>query len=187
MPLPVRLYIQAIMVKQRHKRGESNRVAKDERLKLLDDDGAPLYQRVKDTIIDRILSGAWKEGARVPSENALTRELGISRMTVHRALRELTSEGWLDRTQGAGTFVAEPKPQSAVMEIHSIKDEIEARGHRHSAEVLLLRREPARALEAGLLALERGAPVFRSLILHRENGAPVQLEDLGRDGLLIER
>ena len=57
-------------------------------------------------------------------------------MTVHRALRELTVEGWLDRTQGAGTFVAEPKPQSAVMEIHSIKEEIEARGHRHSAEVL---------------------------------------------------
>ena len=58
------------MVKQRGKRGESKRVGKDERLKLLEDDGAPLYQRVKDTIIDRILSGAWKEGARVPSENA---------------------------------------------------------------------------------------------------------------------
>src|SRR3546814_15779796 len=63
-------------------------------------------------IVTRILGGDWPEGNRVPSENELTRELSVSRMTVHRALRELTTEGWLERVQGAGTFVAPPKPQS---------------------------------------------------------------------------
>ena len=141
------------------------------------DEDIPLYQQVKDVIVSRILSGEWAEGVRVPSENELTRSLGISRMTAHRALRELTGEGWLNRVQGAGTFVAEAKPQSAVMDITSIAEEIRARGHEHSAEIILLKRERARALEARLLGLEAAAPLFHSLIVHRENGLPVQLED----------
>jgi len=140
-------------------------------------DAAPLYQRVKDAIIGRILRGGWPGGQRLPSENDLVRELGISRMTVHRALRELTAEGWLQRRQGAGTYVAEPKPQSAVMEIRSVRQEIEDRGHRHEADVRVLRRQAARALEAGMLGLETGDPVFHSLIVHREDGVALQLEN----------
>ncbi len=137
----------------------------------------PLYQQVKDYIVGRILAGDWAEGERVPSENELTREQDVSRMTVHRALRELTAEGWLERTQGAGTFVAQAKPQSEILSIRNIAEEIRDRGHEHSAEVHLLRRERALALEAKLLGLQRGEPLFHSLILHRENGLPVQLED----------
>jgi GntR family transcriptional regulator, histidine utilization repressor len=137
----------------------------------------PLYQQVKDYIVGRILAGDWPEGSRVPSENELTREQDVSRMTVHRALRELTAEGWLERVQGAGTYVAPPKPQSEVLAIRNIAEEIGARGHAHSAEVCFVRRDRARALDARLLGLERGAPLFHSLIVHRENGLPVQLED----------
>ncbi len=137
----------------------------------------PLYQQVKDYIVGRIVAGDWPEQARVPSENALTAELKVSRMTVHRALRELTTEGWLERVQGAGTFVAQTKPQSDVLAIRNIAEEIAARGHHHSAGVIFLRRERARALEAKLLGLERGAPLFHSLIVHMEDGQPVQLED----------
>ena len=138
---------------------------------------APLYQQVKDYIVSRILAGAWAEGSRVPSENELTTELSVSRMTVHRALRELTAEGWLERVQGAGTYVAPPKPQSEVLAIRNIAEEIAARGHAHSAEVVFVRREKARALEARLLGLDRGDTLFHSLMVHRENGVPVQLED----------
>lgn len=137
----------------------------------------PLYQQVKDYIVGRIVAGDWPEETRVPSENELTRELKVSRMTVHRALRELTAEGWLERVQGAGTFVAPPKPQSEILAVRNIAEEIAARGHAHSTEVHLLRRERARALEAKLLGLERGDPLFHSLIVHRENGVAVQLED----------
>mgnify|MGYP002624258268 CR=1 FL=1 len=137
----------------------------------------PLYQQVKDYIVGRIVAGDWPEQARVPSENALTAELKVSRMTVHRALRELTEGGWLERVQGAGTFVAAAKPQSHVLAIRNIAEEVESRGHVHSAGVIFLRRERSRALEAKLLGLERGAPLFHSLIVHMENGQPVQLED----------
>ncbi len=138
---------------------------------------SPAYQQVKDHILEQILKGDWPEGQRVPSENELTRLLGFSRMTVNRALRELTAEGWLTRTQGAGTFVAESRPQSAVLDIRNIADEIRERGHEHAAEIYLLRAETAGPAEAGFLGLEEGREIFHSLILHFEDGRPVQLED----------
>lgn len=61
-------------------------------------------------------------------------------MTINRALRELTDEGWLVRLQGVGTFVAEPKGQSALFEVRSIAEEIAARRHQHRCEVLTLER-----------------------------------------------
>ena len=137
----------------------------------------PLYERVKRYIVDRIASGDWGEDDRVPSEHELVREFGVSRMTVHRALRELTAEGVLIRIQGVGTFVAPPKPLLALLEIRNIADEIRGRGHLHVAQVHLLRRERAGQELARALELPAGAEVFHSILVHRENGLPVQVED----------
>ena len=62
---------------------------------------APLYARVKQMIAQQIRSG-WPAHC-VPSESELVEELGFSRMTINRALRELTAEGLLVRMQGVGT------------------------------------------------------------------------------------
>ncbi len=137
----------------------------------------PLYQQVKNLILERIARGALVEGDTVPSENALTRDLGVSRMTAHRALRELTADGILRRVQGVGSFVAAPKPQSELLAIRSIADEIAARGHRHSAAVQLLRRERADEGVAMALELPKGNAVYHSVIVHCENDASVQVED----------
>jgi GntR family histidine utilization transcriptional repressor len=140
-------------------------------------ESAPLYQQVKGYVVDHIVSGKWPEAYRVPSENELTQILHVSRMTVHRALRELHSEGWLTRVQGAGSFVAEQKPQSALLEIRNIREEVTERGHRYGCRVLALERRRASADVARALELEAGAEVFFSLLLHQEEGTPVQVEE----------
>lgn len=61
-------------------------------------------------------------------------QFGFSRMTINRALRELTDEGRLVRLQGVGTFVAEPKGQSALFEVRSIAEEITSRHHQHRCD-----------------------------------------------------
>lgn len=61
---------------------------------------ASRYVQVKTFITDRINKGEWNVGYRLPSENELVEQLGISRMTVHRALRELTADGIVTRAQG---------------------------------------------------------------------------------------
>lgn len=136
-----------------------------------------LYRRAKDFVQGKLRSGEWKPGDLIPSENRLVQELSMSRMTVNRALRELTEEGHLVRVSGVGTFVAESKPQSNLLRITAIADEIIARGHRYSCQVLHLGREAASMAVAAALALPTGTSVFHLLCVHCEEGIPVQLED----------
>lgn len=137
----------------------------------------PAYQQIKDYVLAAIQAGEWREGDLVPSENELVRRFGVARMTVNRAIRELAAEGVLTRSQGAGTFVAATKYQSTLIDIKSIADEIRARGHAHSAEVLKLQAVQADAALAAEMGVAAGSRLFHSLILHRENGQPIQLED----------
>ncbi len=137
----------------------------------------PLFQQVKDHITENIASGAWPPQARVPSEAELVAALGVSRMTVNRALRELAAEGFVERRQGVGTFVSSRKPHSALLKIRSISYDIVAQGGRHSAEVHLLQAEAAGLEVAADLGLEPGDQVYHSLIVHRDRGRPVQLAD----------
>ncbi len=137
----------------------------------------PLYLRVKQHIRDNIASGRWTASTRVPSENQIVREFGVSRMTANRALRELSDEGVLVRIAGVGSFVANRQPNAHPLEIHDIAEEIRARGHVHRAE--LIARERVRAV--GALAQDFGVPprteLFFSSIVHYENDVPILLED----------
>lgn len=144
----------------------------------LSENAGPLYEKVKDFVLTNIGSGRWSKDRRLPSENELVSALGVSRMTVNRALRELTSAGHLLRIQGVGTFVAPPKPQSALIEIANIASEIRARGGRHRAEVVLLETiaEPEAELTAAF-DFASGRPVAHSIVVHHENDVPVQLEE----------
>ena len=135
----------------------------------------PAYQQVKDYVTERIQDGTWKQGELVPSEHELVKQFSVSRMTVTRALRELTAEQLLVRVQGAGTFVAEQKYGSTAVSIRNIAEEVIARGHVYGCQVLALEAvfEPA---ACAALELEEG-PVFHSRIVHFENRLPIQSED----------
>lgn len=125
----------------------------------------------------RIDSRKWRAGDRIPSENELASEFAVSRMTARRALQELGEEGILVRTQGLGTFVADGRPRSSVLEIHSIDREIEARGHEHRAEILALGSRRADDNSARMLGLASGDEIYHSILLHLENEVPLQYEE----------
>src|SRR5215475_7058635 len=111
-------------------------------------------------ISGRIQAGDWRPGDRIASEAELVRDMGVSRMTINRALRELTLEGQLIRVQGVGTFVAENKAESALFEVRNIADEIKARGGRHEARVILLQREVADETAERFFGLKAGDEIY---------------------------
>lgn len=67
----------------------------------LPSNAGPLYEKVKEYVLANIGNGQWQTDHRLPSENELVAMLGVSRMTVNRALRELTAAGILVRIQGS--------------------------------------------------------------------------------------
>jgi GntR family transcriptional regulator, histidine utilization repressor len=137
----------------------------------------PAYEQVKAWIRRHIASGRWKPGDPVPSEAALMRQFGISRMTVNRALRELAAEGLVTRVQGSGTKVAQLHRISSRLTIRDIHEEVAERGHVHSTRVLHAAREKAEAALAQSLGLHTGAAAFHTVLIHFENGVPIQYED----------
>jgi GntR family transcriptional regulator, histidine utilization repressor len=137
----------------------------------------PQYLMIKNYISSGIQSGKWKVEEQVPTEAALVEKFGASRMTVNRALRELAAEQVVFRIRGAGTFVAEPKYESTLIAIRNIADEIRERGHKHSCKVIRLNLVTATALQAAEFKKRAGAKLYRSIIVHAENGIEIQLED----------
>ena len=143
-------------------------MAKDER---------PAYEQVKGWIRQHIASGEWKPGDVVPSEAALMDRFAISRMTANRALRELATEGLVTRVQGSGTRVAQLHRISSQLVIRDIHEEVAERGHVHTTRVIKVAQEKAEGALAESLGLKRGARVFHSVLVHLENGVPIQYED----------
>ena len=136
-----------------------------------------LYAQVKDHISRKIQDGTWPPGHRLPSEHELVAQFAISRMTANRALRELSEQGRIVRVAGVGSFVAENKPQSTLLQIANIASEIRQRGHDYHCEFIALERIAASPDIAVWLDLRPGESVFHTVCLHLENGTPVQIED----------
>lgn len=137
----------------------------------------PAYEQVKGWIRQHISSGEWKPGDVVPSEATLMARFAISRMTAHRALRELATEGLVTRVQGSGTRVAQLHRISSRLVIRDIHEEVAERGHVPGTRVLRVEQEKAGVELAGSLGLRRGASVFHSVMVHLENGVPIVYED----------
>lgn len=71
----------------------------------------PKYIQIKNYIINKIKSGEYKEGDKIPSENELSNLFKVSRLTANCAIKELTAEGVVERVRGKGTFIKEFKKQ----------------------------------------------------------------------------
>lgn len=108
-----------------------------------------LHQRIRADVERKILSGEWPPGHRIPFEHELSVAYGCSRMTVNKALSSLAAAGLLERRRKAGSFVARPRMQSAVLAIPDLQAEILGRGETYRYELLAWRRRRA-AREDGL-------------------------------------
>ena len=137
----------------------------------------PAFQRIKEHVLQQIQSGQWQQGQAIPSEAALAKQFDVARMTVNRALRELTDEQTLTRVQGSGTFVAQQKYQSTLVQLRNIADEIAARGHTHRGELQRLERCKGAAALLRKFELPEATTLFHSVVVHFENDLPIQVED----------
>lgn len=80
----------------------------------------PIYEQIKNTIINQIITGELEEDESLPSIRNLAADIKISVMTIKKAYDELEQEGYIISKQGKGTFVA-PKNTELIKE-HAKKD-----------------------------------------------------------------
>ncbi|WP_158746281.1 UTRA domain-containing protein [Acidisphaera sp. L21] len=136
-----------------------------------------LTGRIHRDIQQRIVSGDWPAGTRIPFETELAGQYRCSRMTVNKALSALVQEGLITRRRKAGSFVAEPKVEQAVMEIQDFAMEAARLNLPYHHEILahsLKRLGVAAARAAGL---PHGARVLHVMCRHSIGERPVAFED----------
>jgi len=136
----------------------------------------PIYQQIKQTIKHKISNGDWIAGQKLPSENDLVVALDVSRMTINRALRELTQEGLINRVHGLGSFVADTPRHASLIELQDIALEIEQGGKRHSSRVLSLATVDTPPEIAQQMKLTGADQLYYLQAVHYQDDLPIQLE-----------
>lgn len=120
----------------------------------------PLYQQLKDILVDAIDSEKWKANEKIPSENELSSIYGLSRMTVRSVLTDLVKEGLLYRVQGKGTFVAE-KIVTVSPSYIGIREQLEKMGYEVETRIVECQEERSSETVAKKLNLLPGESVFK--------------------------
>lgn len=136
-----------------------------------------LHRRILGEIEEKIVSGVWPPGHRLPFEVELAAHYGCSRMTVNKVMTELARAGLIQRRRKSGSFVLQPKFQSAVLEIHDITREVQALNLDHSHTVLMREVRKAQPVDRERLDLKRSSPVMEIVTLHRAGKLPFCVED----------
>jgi len=125
-------------------------------------DARPLPAQLADRLRERIEEGHWRPGQRLPSEQELAGEYGVSRPTVRSAVARLVDSGVLRVRHGAGTFVTSRQTgiHAGLQELRSTSRIIAEQGH--TCEVLYRTRQlrGATATEADRLETSAGTAVI---------------------------
>lgn len=136
---------------------------------------SPLYRQLMERLRADIAAGVYPAHSRIPSEQSLCEAYGVSRVTVRKALSELTLEGLLKRQQGKGTFVSAPRLQRDLRDVSSFHDACRLMGCEPGARIIHAQLVPAGDRDREQLGCT-DAQVVEIVRLRLADDQPVMLE-----------
>lgn len=143
--------------------------------RLNNDSASPLYRQLMQRLRSEITGGVYPVHSRIPSEQELCESYSVSRVTVRKALAELTREGLLRRMQGKGTFVCAPRISQQLRDVNSFHEACRVQGSTPgtrviSAQMIRADEETCRSLQL------TGGDAVEIVRLRMADDAPVMLE-----------
>ena len=136
----------------------------------------PLYYQIQQHLLEDIRAGKLTPGKPLPSEELISRRLGVSRMTARQALKSLCSLGVAHSRRGKGTFVSESKLEKNIREVRSFSEEMEARGSRPHSKLVSSEVVPAEAETGDALRLSPEEMVIRIRRVRVADAVPMGVE-----------
>lgn len=135
----------------------------------------PLYTQMEEFIRENLKSGKWAPGFLIPSENELSRQHGISRMTVRNAITKLVHEELLFRIPGKGTYVSEPKIIAKSLSYAGIREQLEQMGYEVSTKLLGIASQKGTEEMCNRFGIEQGSLFHVIKRLRYVKGEPLSL------------
>lgn len=139
----------------------------------------PLYQQITDQILQDINSGMFSVNKRLPTEDEMSRQYNVSRITIRRAVSDLVEQGVVVKHQGKGTFVkAPPMQKNFKIAALSFTELCRANDKQAGAKVLEATVcEPTDPDVLDSLSLKKGEKAVRILRLRTADSRPLVIED----------
>lgn len=138
--------------------------------------GISLYYQIAESLREGILSGQWRPGDQIPTEDELSESFQVSRTTVRYALSILVSDGLICRKQGQGTYVSEPALEQASPQLLGFTEEMTQRGIRPHSQVLAVDKVPASEKVAEKLHIQVGEFVIMIKRLRLADDEPIGIQ-----------
>ena len=135
----------------------------------------PAYRRLAGVISDLVQTETLGGRARLPSERSLSAALGISRVTVRRAIDEAASDGLLRRKQGARTTVGS-RLEKRLGKLTGFSDELRSRGVEPGQRWISRRTVQPTPAEVMALGLSSSEPIVRLVRVRLADGVPIAIE-----------
>lgn len=136
----------------------------------------PLWHQAEMALRGLIAGGEWSAGSQIPNEDRLGELLGISRITLRHALRNLEEAGLLRREHGRGTFVRSATVVAGVRGLTSFSEEMRTLALAASTQLIESNRIGATLEMADALEIAVGDPVVQLKRLRLGNGLPIGIQ-----------
>lgn len=140
-------------------------------------EGVALYIQVRESLREQIEKRLLEPGQKLPSEDELATQFGVSRMTVRQGITDLIDEGVLYRRRGVGTFVAQFHIERDHNRLSNFFETAQAEGFEAEIQILVREVVPAKLMVSKALALYETEPVIRIQSLRLANGIPLTIYD----------
>jgi GntR family transcriptional regulator, phosphonate transport system regulatory protein len=132
-----------------------------------------IWQQIYDHILGLIESGFLAPGSQLPGENHMAEKLGVTRITLRRALQQLQREGHLTARKGVGIFVRSLPSVFTVRDDRPFLENFNARGREIVTQTLVLCRETVTTAIAKKLDLSEGEEIIRMCRTRAADGQPL--------------
>lgn len=136
----------------------------------------PLYYQIQQFLLQQIHAGVFKPGQAILSEQEISAQMGVSRMTVRQALKSLCNQGVLYSQRGKGTFVSQTKMEKNFRNVLSFTEEMRDSGWRPSSRVLAFETVLVDVNVAEALKLKSRDKVISLRRLRLADGVPMAIE-----------
>ncbi len=137
----------------------------------------PRYIQIRDALHRRIREGDLQPGEKLPSEDQLAVEFGVSRMTMRRSLGDLIDAGLIYRRHGLGTFISKTTIERDHSRLTDFFESCRLSGHVPDARLLYKESKEVPVHIAHALSLQAGEPVIRLATLRSVDGSPITYHD----------
>lgn len=136
-----------------------------------------LYRTILGELERKIVSGEWPPGHRLPFEVDLATSYNVSRMTMNKVMTQLAKSGLIERRRKSGSFVAQPRGQSAILEITDVEAEVRAMKLAYAYRLLSRTQRAATPADAAAFDVKKGTGLIEVRGLHLAGGEPFCLEE----------